>query len=300
MTAQRASEDALDVTAGVEQQFEVDTGVDPHLVEHGYDVLGRHIARGAGRHRAPAQLAEARLEAADSRVEGGEHVRQPLPPGVVEVRGELDTRKHFLRLGEELAHLPRVRHARRVAEPDLVAPASAMRLARANTRSRGTGPSYGQPKATAMTASQCSPASRTAGIISSSSAMVWSIARLTLRLLCVSEADTKSPTSWNRSRTRSAFSRPRRLGTSTLRLTSSGTWIRSRTSWASASCGITSARTKLVTSSRSRPVAASASTRRTLSSVAIRSGFVLEAVARADLPDADGVAHPSFSATICV
>ena len=47
---------------------------------------------------------------------------------------------------------------------------------------------------------------------------------------------------------------------------------RVRTSGPSASCGITSARTKLVTSSRRRPVRASISTRRTLSSVGIVSG----------------------------
>ena len=46
----------------------------------------------------------------------------------------------------------------------------------------------------------------------------------------------------------------------------------SSTSRASASCGITSARTKLVTSSRRRPVRASMSTSRTLSAVAITSG----------------------------
>ena len=48
--------------------------------------------------------------------------------------------------------------------------------------------------------------------------------------------------------------------------------IRASTSAASASCGITSGRTKLVTSSRRSPVRASASISSTLRSVAIVSG----------------------------
>ena len=38
----------------------------------------------------PAELAEARLEALDARLERRQHVRQPLTAGVVEVRGQLD------------------------------------------------------------------------------------------------------------------------------------------------------------------------------------------------------------------
>ena len=49
---------------------------------------------------------------------------------------------------------------------------------------------------------------------------------------------------------------------------------------------MTSARTKLVASMRRSPVRMSASMSRTLSSVAIDLGLVLEAVARADLADA--------------
>ena len=78
--------------------------------------------------------------------------------------------------------------------------------------------------------------------------------------------------SWKRSRSSSAFSRPRSLGISTETATSSGRSMRGQHLAASASCGITSARTKLVTSMRCRPVRASASIRRTLSAVAMTSG----------------------------
>ena len=85
-------------------------------------------------------------------------------------------------------------------------------------------------------------------------------------------ADMKTLTSWKRSRSSSALSSPRSFGISTESATSSGTSIASSTSRASASCGITSARTKLVTSSRRSPVRASSSISRTLSAVAMTSG----------------------------
>ena len=68
------------------------------------------------------------------------------------------------------------------------------------------------------------------------------------------------------------MSRPRSFGISTVTETSSGIVARRRTSAASASWGMTSERTKLVTSSLGTPVRASISTSRTLSSVAITSG----------------------------
>ena len=99
--------------------------------------------------------------------------------------------------------------------------------------------------------------------------------------LCVSEADRNTlissnaclpPRARESSSSASAFSSPRSFGTSTLTATSSGTSIRASTSAASASCGITSARTKLVTSNRLTPVRASASISSTFRSVAIVSG----------------------------
>ena len=74
-----------------------------------------------GRHRAAAELAEARLEALHARLERGEHVREPLPARVVEVRGQLDrVAEPLAREREELAHLARVGHPGRVAEADLL------------------------------------------------------------------------------------------------------------------------------------------------------------------------------------
>jgi hypothetical protein len=68
-----------------------------------------------------------------------------------------------------------------------------------------------------------------------------------------------------RSRCSSARSSPRSFGTSTLTLTSSGSSNASSTAAASCSCGITSGRTKLVTSIRLSPVRPSWSINRTLS-----------------------------------
>src|SRR5215218_7685805 len=123
-----------------------------------------------------------------------------------------------------------------------------------------------------MTPSQRRPSSRARPSTRSSPASDSSIERLTFLRLWVSEADRKTLISWKRSRRRSAFSRPRSLGISTEIATSSGGSMRSRTSSASASCGITSARTKLVASRRLTPVRASRSTSRTFSSVGTISG----------------------------
>src|SRR3954471_23883797 len=157
-------------------------------------------------------------------------------------------------------------------KPISCAPAATSRRAISKTRSRGTSPSYGQPKLTLITPSQRRPASRARGRTRSSPCRDSSIERLTFLRLCVSLADRKTLISSMRSRSSSALSSPRSLGTSTETLTSSGICARSSTSRPSLSCGITSARTKLVTSMRSSPVFASSSTSRTLSSVSMTSG----------------------------
>ena len=70
-----------------------------------------------------------------------------------------------------------------------------------------------------------------------------------------------------------------------------GTSMAASTSAASASWGITSARTKLVTSSRRRPGAGQLVDQRDLGRGGDDLGLVLEPVARADLADGDGVGH---------
>ncbi len=96
-------------------------GVDAHLVQHRDEVLGGDVAGRARRHRAATQLAEARLEAVDSGLQRGEHVREALSARVVEVRGQLELLAQLdARSGEELAHLARVGHPGRVAEADLL------------------------------------------------------------------------------------------------------------------------------------------------------------------------------------
>ena len=134
---------SLGLARGAEQRLEVDARLDPHLVQHRDEVLGGDVAGRARRHRAAAELAEARLERVDAGLERGEHVRQPLAAGVVEVRGQLDAAAERLARGrEELAHLRRVRHAGGVAEADLLRAGgrAAARRCR-STRSGSTWPS---------------------------------------------------------------------------------------------------------------------------------------------------------------
>ncbi len=123
-----------------------------------------------------------------------------------------------------------------------------------------------------MTPSQRSPSARARSITRSRPDSDSSIDLFTFFRLWVSEADRKRLTSSNVSRTSSALSSPRSLGIRTVTDTSSGMSAARSTSAPSASWGITSARTKLVTSSRSTPVRASISTRRTLSGVEMTSG----------------------------
>ncbi len=157
-------------------------------------------------------------------------------------------------------------------KPISVAPASANRSARSSTRFSSILPSYGQPKDVAMTAAHFSPSARIRPTMTSLSAIVSSTVRLTFFLLCVSDADTKTATSWKRWRTFSALSSPLLFGTRTMSDTSSGTSMLSSTCTPSASCGITSGRTKLATSIRLKPARPRALMSRTLLSVAMRSG----------------------------
>src|ERR1700758_4497554 len=123
-----------------------------------------------------------------------------------------------------------------------------------------------------MTPSRRAPAAPASASTASTTASDSATGRLTLWRLWDSEAERKTLTSSIRARWASPASSPRWFGIRTETETSSGIRARSSTSPASASCGITSARTKLVTSSRRSPVAASISISRTLSSVAITSG----------------------------
>src|SRR6202042_3719017 len=64
---ERAPEYLLRRTRGRDQRAQVDPGRDAHLMEHRYQVLGRDVPGRPRRHRAAAELAEARLEALDAR-----------------------------------------------------------------------------------------------------------------------------------------------------------------------------------------------------------------------------------------
>src|SRR5437764_3124465 len=119
--AERAPEDPLGLAGGLQQRVEVHAGLDAHLVQHRDEVLGGDVAGGALRHRAAAELAEARLVAGHARLQRGEDVGQPLATRVVEVRGQLDVgSERFPRQREELAHLAGIGHAGGIAEADLL------------------------------------------------------------------------------------------------------------------------------------------------------------------------------------
>ena len=123
-----------------------------------------------------------------------------------------------------------------------------------------------------MTPSRRSPSSPARASVASSPLSDSSIERLTLWRLWVSEAERKTLTSSKRSRISSARSSPRSFGIRTEKETPSRRWAAISTWAASASCGITSGRTKEVTSIRPTPVVESMSISRTFSAVSIVSG----------------------------
>ena len=98
-------EDGLRRARRLDELLEVDPRLVAHLVEHRDEVLGRDVAGGPGRDRAPAQLAERRLERAHAGVERGQDVGEARPARVVEVGGQLRPLQPVVRRGEELAHL---------------------------------------------------------------------------------------------------------------------------------------------------------------------------------------------------
>ena len=142
VAGQRAAQHLLRPARAADQRLQVDAGLDAHLVQHRDEVLGGDVAGRAARHRAAAELAERALERVDAGLERGEHVREPLAAGVVEVGGQLDARQALARVLEERrapgAGSP-CRSCRRRRSPR--SPASASRVAIPNTRSSGTSPS---------------------------------------------------------------------------------------------------------------------------------------------------------------
>src|SRR6185369_7856682 len=116
---ERAAEDLLGGPRRLEQLAQVDPGLDPHLVQHRDQVLAGDVAGRAGRDRAAAELAEARLEGVDADLQRRQHVGQRLAAGVVEVGGAFDLGQLLGGTAEELADLGGVRHPGGVAEPDL-------------------------------------------------------------------------------------------------------------------------------------------------------------------------------------
>ena len=208
-------------------------------------------------------------------LERREHVRQPLAARVVEVRGQLDlVAERRARGREEVAHLRAGSPSRSCRRSRSPARRRRSAGARSRTRARaGRGPRRGSRRRPRSRPRSAGPRARARPSTRSSPLSDSSIERLTFLRLCVSDADRKTLISWKRSRCRSAFSSPRSFGISTESADVVGRIDRGRAPRAaSASCGITSARTKLVTSSRRSPVRASTSISRTLSAVAITSG----------------------------
>ena len=178
---------------------QVDAGLDPHLVQHRDEILAGDVAGRARRHRAAAELAEARLEAV-ARPPRAPPARSPVPARACcgSARSAPPRPPATRAPREELAHLERVGHPGRVAEADLLRAGVAQALPRSRARARGgTWPSYGQPNDVEITPSQRSPSARARPSTASRPASDSAIERLTFLRLCVSDADMNTLISSN-------------------------------------------------------------------------------------------------------
>ena len=259
-----------------------------HLVQHRDHVLAGDVAGRARRHRAAAQLAEARLEGLDPLLQRRQHVGEALAAGVVEVGGQLDPAEALAGGGEELVHLARVRHPGGVAEADLLAagrgePLGDLEDPLGRHLALVGAAEGGRDHALAA---QARPRRRVASV-GSSPASDSSTERLTLRRLWVSEAERKTLISSKRSRISSARSRPRSLGIRTEKETPSRRWTA-----ASTSLGVGELRDHVGAHEGGHLDPPQAARREQVDQPHLVGGgdrlrLVLEAVAGADLADAD-------------
>ena len=252
-----------------------------------------------GGYRAAAELAERRLEAVDSRLERGQHVRQPLAARVMEVSGQLDRRAAPRRAAAKNSRtcsglaIPVVS-----PKPISEAPAAARRARdreHALTRQR-------DPRTDSRTTPRSRPRSagprpRARANVRSRPASDSSIERPDVLLVVGLRRGQEAVDLLKALAMRSARSRPRSFGISTLTATESGSRAASSTCSASASCGITSARTKLVTSIRAQAGLAEQLDQAHLVGRRDHLGLVLKAVARPDLSDPDARGKSAHSPT---
>ena len=230
-----------------------------------------------GGHRAAAELAEARLEGVDSRPRAPP-ARWPAPWPRVLWKWAVSSTSGELLARRGAKNSPTWSgFAIPVVSPKPISTRAGGGQARGRSRRRARparSPRRGSRSWSLITPSQRSPSSRRPRQHALQTPVSdSSTERLTLWRLWVSEAERKTLTSSIRSRTSSAAVQPALVRDQHRdRRPRRGSRPVPAPRAPSASCGTTSARTKLVTSSRRRPVRASISTSRTLSSVAIVSG----------------------------
>jgi hypothetical protein len=101
-----------------DQHRQVQPGGNPHLFAHRDQVFGTDVARRAGRERAAAQPTQCGIEALGAGIEGGDHIGQSQPAGVVEMQGQRIGRDQRQGLLHQSSHLAWIGHARGVGQRD--------------------------------------------------------------------------------------------------------------------------------------------------------------------------------------
>ena len=254
MAPERTAEHVLRRARGREQRREIHAGLDPHLVQHRDEILGGDVAGRPGRHRAAAELAELDSKLVTPASSAASTFAKPWPRVLWKwAVSSIPGRRSNARAKNSLTWTG---FAIPVVSPNATSAAGVGQrqgdrehaLERYLTLVRA--PERGRDHALAAQPLRARPGERPPQPVDR-----IHTARLTFFRLWLSEADKKPLISWKRSRSTSARSSPRWFGISTLTDTDLGSETAPSTCSASASWGITSGRTKLVTSIRRRPVA---------------------------------------------
>ena len=276
----------------------LDAVVDAHAVEQVDQVLCREVSGGSGRVWTAAGAAGRRVEAADAVLQAGDDVGQGRAARVVEVVGKLVERDAGRdRCAGQVVDLARHAHADRVAEADLVR--AQVEQPQADVDDLGD---FDRPSERTAERGRDVGALPPAELGRPREHRLEGRERLVDRHADVALSERVAGRGEDGQRVgsggdrrgpcRARWERARDSGPATC---AAGAAISSS---ASASCGIALGDTKLVASISIKPAATRSSMYSSLSSVEIGCGLVLQAVARADLVDADAMWQVGHGRTV--
>ena len=106
----------------MQQQRQIDAGVNADFIAQVDQVFSADIARSARRKRATAKAAQGRVEASGAGLVGGQHVAQTEAASVVEMQGQIRRRNPLQDPPHQPIDLPRIGHAGGVGQGNALDP----------------------------------------------------------------------------------------------------------------------------------------------------------------------------------